>query len=166
MLTREMWPARAAATLLASCALCACGASEPTGAETLPPEDPMMSETTAPAEPVPVEPQAPPGEPGGPEAEPINPAAPPHGAAPRVTTDEVQAFSAAHIGLLELQQEAARRVQAGEDPGAIEPELERQASEVVQGSGLSVERYEQIARRAAADEELRGRIAAAIEARL
>jgi len=152
--------------------LVGCGSSESQSEEPMMTGEPIESEEALPpSEPVPVQPQPAPGEPGGPESDPMNPADPQpmgQGAASNsdVSREEVQKFSDAQVSLLELQQQLTQRARSGEDQTALQAELQERVPEIVEDAGLTLERFDEIAQQASVDADLRSRVERAMEARL
>lgn len=160
----EIAPAAALTALL----LFGCGNDQPEPTSTPPPEPMAQPAAEPPPESVPVEQQAPAGEPGGPEAEPMDPAEPPPpmGESSSIPADDVRKFSEAQVQLLEIRQGMAQRAQRGEDQAALLREFEAAAPAVIQEAGLTLERYEEIAMRVEQDPELLQQVQQQIEAQL
>ncbi|MFW6049714.1 MAG: DUF4168 domain-containing protein [Myxococcota bacterium] len=134
------------------------GATEPGAAE--PGTEP------APQEPAPGAGGDPAGEPMPPaegQGDPMGPqgnAAPgaPSGEGVDVSEAEIRTFAEIQLELMKVQQELHQRAQAGEDPNALQQELDTEVREILSESSLSEERFETIALQARTDGELRKRI--------
>jgi hypothetical protein len=151
---------------LATSALLLLAACDDNSAGTMPQEEPGTTGGThgepppgdAYGEPPPPEPEAaPPGDPAAPPQDPMGPGTP-QGDAGDISSSEIEIFSSLQIELMQLQQNLQQRAQAGEDPQTLQQEMDRKALEIVEGSDLSVTRFETIARQAQNDPELRQQI--------
>lgn len=134
----------------------ACGGAD----DPPPPQRTAQAQQTAPADSPP--PSNPATTPQPQTAEPAPAARAPAPQAPaaqgRVTEAEVSAFSQVHLELTGLRQQAAIRVQQGEEVEQVQAELDQRVGMIFQESPLTPERYEEIGQRASADEVLRARI--------
>ncbi len=77
-----------------------------------------------------------------------------------VSDQEVSAFADIYRRLVELEQQGAARIDGGEDAETVARELSPQVEQIFTNSDLSPQRFDEIARAADTDEQLRQRIEA------
>jgi hypothetical protein len=95
-----------------------------------------------------------------PAPEPMEQQAAPQAAATPVSDDEISQFAQVYQRLLLLEQRGATRVEGGEEAEAVARELAPEVQEIFTSTGLTPERFDEIARAADADDALRARIEA------
>lgn len=84
----------------------------------------------------------------------------------RVTEAELAAFADALIELTMLERQGAMRVQAGEPMADVQADLQPRADSVLEDSILTPQRFNEIAKRVAADAELAERAQRQLEMRI
>jgi hypothetical protein len=77
--------------------------------------------------------------------------------------DEVEAFAEVQLALVSYQQELAEEAQQGADQSELQKRYERRGEQIVQESGMSLDRFNEMARRVQADPTLQRRVQEAIE---
>lgn len=85
-----------------------------------------------------------------------------------VSDDEVEGFVDAYMAVQGVNQEYTQKLQEVEDPEKateLQQEAQGEMQSAVDESGLSIEKYQQIANQAGQDEELRGKIEEELAAR-
>jgi len=98
-----------------------------------------------------------------PAPEPMQQAAPQAGAT-AISDQEVSQFADVYRQLMQLEQRGATRVEGGEDAEAVARELAPEVQQIFASTGLTPERFDEIARAADADDALRSRIEAELGA--
>ncbi|WP_341939099.1 DUF4168 domain-containing protein [Marinimicrobium sp. C2-29] len=86
-----------------------------------------------------------------------------------VSDKEVEGFVDAYMAVQGVNQEYTQKLQEVEDPEKateLQQEAQGEMQSAVDESGLSIEKYQQIANQAGQDEELRGKIEEALAARV
>jgi len=99
-----------------------------------------------------------------PAAEPMEQTAPQASATAAVSDQEVSQFADVYRQLMQLEQRGATRVEGGEDAEAVARELAPEVQQIFASTGLTPERFDEIARAADADDALRSRIEAELGA--
>lgn len=90
------------------------------------------------------------------------------GQAETVSQSEVETFVAVQLEIIQLQQQLEAQVTPqtpAEDVRALQGELQQRATEIIETSDLSAQRYNEIAQQAAHDPQLQSRLQATAEAR-
>ncbi len=114
-------------------------------------EPPSVPDPLEPApKPMPVEPKAPPGQPDGAGARPAPDAKMPPGGAEKgsVSQGDIETFIQIRSKISPLQQQLAMQAQAGASQAELQKlqgQLQQQAEQIVQASGLTQERFKEIA---------------------